>query len=54
MGMLDAITMILAGGSYTGVPWKMRLSLAGFFQLIRITRWVNRRKGVHLESRLEW
>jgi len=54
LGMLDAVTMVLAGGSYTGVPWKMRLSLAGFFQIIRIARWINRRKGVPLESRLEW
>ena len=53
-GMLDSVTGILAGGAFRSMPWRMRLSLAVFFAIVRVNRWVRRRHGRSIESRLEW
>jgi len=54
LGMIPAVTGVLAGGSFGTLPRHLRLSLWGFFQVVRFTRWLNRRRGVVLESRLDW
>jgi 2-polyprenyl-6-methoxyphenol hydroxylase-like FAD-dependent oxidoreductase len=53
-GILDSVTGVLAGGAFLGMRLRMRLSLGLFFTLVRITRWVRRRRGRPVESRLEW
>ena len=35
-------------------PLRMRISLEVFFTIVRINRWVRRRRGLTTESRLEW
>ena len=52
--MVPAVTGVLAGGSFGALPRHLRLSLWGFFQVVRFTRWLNLRRGVVLESRLDW
>jgi flavin-dependent dehydrogenase len=54
LGMVPAVTGVLAGGSFGSLPRHLRLSVWGFFQVVRLTRWLNRRRGVVLESRLDW
>jgi hypothetical protein len=54
LGMVPAVTGVLAGGSFGALPRHLRLSLWGFFQVVRFTRWLNLRRGVVLESRLDW
>jgi flavin-dependent dehydrogenase len=54
LGMVDAVTGVLAGGSFGTLPRHLRWSLWGFFQIVRLTRWMNRRRGIVLESRLDW
>jgi len=53
-GILDSVTGVLAGGTFLGVPIRMRLSLELFFAIVRVHRWVRRRHGRPVESRLEW
>jgi len=52
--MVDAVTGVLAGGSFGLLSPTLRLALWGFFHVVRITRWVRRRQGIVLESRLDW
>jgi hypothetical protein len=33
---------------------RMRLSLEVFFTIVRINRWVRRRRGLATESRFKW
>jgi flavin-dependent dehydrogenase len=54
LGMVDAVTGVLAGGSFGALPRRLRLSLWAFFHVVRLTRWHRRRRGAPLESRLEW
>jgi flavin-dependent dehydrogenase len=54
LGMVPAVTGVLAGGSFGTLPRRLRLSLWGFLQVVRLARWRSRRQGVMLESRLEW
>jgi len=54
LGMVDAVTFILAGGAFRATPFKMRLALTTFFSVVRVNRWVHRRRGTPVESRLEW
>ena len=54
LGMVSAVTGVLAGASFGTLPRHLRLSLWGFFHIVRLTRWLNRRRGVVLESRLDW
>ncbi len=53
-GMLDAVTGVLAGGAFSSMPLRMRLSLGFFFTAVRVNRWIRRRQGRPVESRLEW
>ncbi len=52
--MLDSVTGVLAGGAFLRMRWKMRLSLAIFFAIVRVNRWLRRRRGLPVASRLEW
>ena len=52
--IVDAVTFVLAGGTFSKVPLKMRLALWVFYRVVRVTRRVLRRKGESAESRLDW
>jgi hypothetical protein len=53
-GMLEAVTGVLAGGSFQGLSWRRRLSLNLFFALAGTNYWIRRLRGRPVESRLEW
>ena len=54
LGMLEAVTGVLAGGAFHGMGWRHRLGLEAFFGLTRVNAWVRRLGGRSAESRLEW
>jgi flavin-dependent dehydrogenase len=54
LGMVDAVTGVLAGGSFGQLSRGLRFSLFAFFQVVKVMRWKARREGRVLESRLEW
>ena len=54
LGMIDAVLSVLSGGSFLGMRWRTRASLALLFTIARINVWVRRRAGRPVESRLEW
>ncbi len=54
LGTLDSVISVLAGGTFLGVPLRMRMSLWLFFAVVRAKRWTRRRHGRPVESRLEW
>jgi len=53
-GMVDGVTGVLAGGAFLRMSLRMRLSLEVFFTIVRINRWVRRRRGLTTESRYKW
>jgi 2-polyprenyl-6-methoxyphenol hydroxylase-like FAD-dependent oxidoreductase len=53
-GMVDGVTGVLAGGAFLRMTFRMRLSLEVFFTVVRINRWVRRRRGLATESRFKW
>ena len=53
-GMVDGVTGVLAGGAFLRMSLRMRLSLEVFFTVVRINRWVRRRRGLATESRFKW
>lgn len=53
-GMTDAVLSVLSGGSFLGMRWRTRASLAVLFAIARVNVWVRRRAGRPVESRLEW
>ncbi len=53
-GMIDAVLSVLSGGSFLGMRWRTRASLALLFSIARVNVWVRRRAGRPVESRLEW
>jgi flavin-dependent dehydrogenase len=53
-GMTDAVLSVLSGGSFLGMRWGTRASLALLFAIARVNVWVRRRAGRPVESRLEW
>ncbi len=53
-GMVDSVTGVLAGGAFLRLSLRMRVSLEVFFTIVRINRWVRRRRGLTTESRFEW
>ena len=54
LNMVDAVTGVLAGGSFGQLSRSLRFSLFAFFQVVKVMRWRARREGRVLESRLEW
>jgi flavin-dependent dehydrogenase len=53
-GMIDAVLSVVSGGSFLGMRWRTRASLALLFSIARVNVWVRRRAGRPVESRLEW
>jgi len=53
-GMVDGVTGVLAGGAFLRLRLRMRISLEVFFAVVRINRWVRRRRGLTTESRFRW
>jgi flavin-dependent dehydrogenase len=53
-GMIDAVLSVLSGGSFLGMRWRTRASLALLFSIARVNVWVRRRAARPIESRLEW
>ena len=53
-GMVTAVLNVLSGGAFIRYPWRVRVSLRLLFGLARINTWVRRRRGLPVESRLEW
>lgn len=53
-GMVDGVTGVLAGGAFLRMSLRMRLSLEVFFAVVRVNRWVRRRRGLATESRFKW
>jgi hypothetical protein len=53
-GMVDGVTGVLAGGAFLRMTLRMRISLEVFFTIVRINRWVRRRRGLATESRFKW
>ena len=54
LGILDAVTGVLAGGAFLSMPLRMRVALAVFHGAVRLNRWTRRRQGRAVPSRLEW
>jgi flavin-dependent dehydrogenase len=54
LGMVDAVTFVLAGGAARRAPLRMRLSLHLFFAIVRLNRWLRQRRGDAAPSRLPW
>ena len=54
LGMTTSVLNVLSGGSFIRLTWRTRVGLASLFTIARINRWVRRRAGQPVESRLEW
>jgi flavin-dependent dehydrogenase len=54
LGMYVAVLNVLSGGNWIRMPWRVRASLRLLFGIARITGWARRRRGLPVESRLEW
>jgi 2-polyprenyl-6-methoxyphenol hydroxylase-like FAD-dependent oxidoreductase len=53
-GMVDGVIGVLAGGAFVRRSLKLKIGLEVFFTIVRINRFVRRRRGLTTESRLEW
>jgi len=53
-GVYVAVLNVLSGGSWITMPWRVRLSLRVLFGITRVHAWARRRRGLPVESRLEW
>jgi flavin-dependent dehydrogenase len=53
-GVRDAVLTVLAGGAFQRLSWRTRFSLSVLFLLTRAKLWSRRRRGLPVESRLEW
>jgi flavin-dependent dehydrogenase len=54
LGMYVAVLNVLSGGNWIRMPWRVRLSLRLLFGIARVEAWARRRRGLPVESRLEW
>jgi flavin-dependent dehydrogenase len=54
LGIYVAVLNVLSGGNWIAMPWRVRAALRALFALTRVTTWVRRRRGLPVESRLEW
>jgi flavin-dependent dehydrogenase len=53
LGLVDAVTFVLAGGAFRRIPLKMRARIELFFAIVGVNRRVRTRQG-RAESRLEY
>ena len=51
LGLIDAVTFVLAGGAFHRIPPKMRFLIGLFWTIVRINRRIRRAQG-RAESRL--
>jgi len=54
LGLYQAVLNVLSGGNWVTSPWRVRLALRLLFVMARANTWLRRRKGLPVESRLEW
>jgi hypothetical protein len=54
LGMYVAVLNVLSGGNWIRMPWRVRFSLRVLFGIARVEAWMRRRRGLPVESRLEW
>jgi flavin-dependent dehydrogenase len=54
LGMVDAVTTVLAGGAFLSRPLGLRARLALVFTVARVNAWIRRWQGRPVQSRLEW
>jgi flavin-dependent dehydrogenase len=54
LGIYPAVLHVLSGGAFFTMPWRTRLGLTMLSGVTHINRWVRRRAGRPIESRLEW
>jgi flavin-dependent dehydrogenase len=54
LGMYVAVLNVLSGGNWIRMPWRVRMSLRLLFGIARVEAFVRRRRGLPVESRLEW
>jgi flavin-dependent dehydrogenase len=54
LGMYVAVLNVLSGGNWIRMPWRVRMSLRLLFGIARVEAWARRRRGLPVESRLEW
>jgi hypothetical protein len=54
LGMYAAVLNVLSGGNWIRMPWRVRLALRLLFGIARFEEFVRRRRGLPVESRLEW
>lgn len=53
-GIYTAVLHVLSGGSFFGMPWRVRLGLSLLYGIARFNASVRRGAGRPIESRLEW
>ena len=53
-GVYAAVLNVLSGGNWIRMPWRSRLALRFLFGVARVEGWIRRRRGLPVESRLEW
>jgi flavin-dependent dehydrogenase len=54
LGLYAAVLNVLSGGNWVTSPWRTRLALRVLFAMARANTWLRRRRGLSVESRLEW
>ena len=54
LGLYAAVLNVLSGGNWVISPWRTRLALRVLFAMARVNTWLRRRRGLPIESRLEW
>ena len=54
LGLYAAVLNVLSGGNWVTSPWRTRLALRVLFAMARVNTWLRRRRGLPIESRLEW
>ncbi len=53
-GIYTAVLHVLSGGAFFTMPWRTRWSLNMLYGVAHLNRWIRRRAGRPIESRLEW
>ena len=54
LGLYAAVLNVLSGGNWVTSPWRVRLGLRVLFGMARVNTWLHRRRGLPVESRIEW
>ena len=54
LGIYAGVLNVLSGGNWVISTWRTRLALRLLFAMARVNTWLRRRRGLPVESRLEW